>query len=59
MHVSDNNGNSDQHLGIGYGSVNWKNVAKAVKKAGYDKVIMVESVNHVEESLEKLEQLFT
>jgi len=59
MHVSDNNGSSDQHLGVGYGTINWKNVAEAVKKTGYGNVIMLESIDHIEESLQKLRKLFT
>jgi len=59
MHVSDNNGIQDSHLGIGYGTVNWTSVAKAIKKVGYDNVIMLESIEHVEESLQTLRKLLT
>lgn len=59
MHVSDNDGTYDSHLGIGYGSVDWASVAKAIKKVGYNNVIMLESVEHVEESLQTLRKLFT
>ena len=59
IHVSDNNGLNDMHLGIGYGIVDWASVAKAVKKVGYGNVIMLESIEHVKESLQTLRKFFT
>jgi len=59
MHVSDNDGAEDLHLGIGYGTIDWEGVAKAVKEAKYGNVIMLESVEYVEESLQTLRKLFT
>lgn len=59
MHVSDNDGIQDIHLGIGHGTVNWASVAEAVKKIGYSDVIILESIEHVEESLQTLRKLFT
>ena len=58
MHVSDNAGESDQHLGIGYGKIYWKKFAETLKEIAYDKTIIVESMEHVEESLQRLRQLF-
>jgi sugar phosphate isomerase/epimerase len=58
MHVSDNDGASDLHLGIGYGSIDWENVAKLVKKAEYGNLIIIESTEHVEESIQFLRRLF-
>jgi len=57
MHVSDNDGKSDQHLGIGYGTVDWKRFAALVKDISYDKAIVVESVEHAEQSVAALEKL--
>ena len=57
IHASDNMGKMDQHLGIGYGKINWKQFGKTLRDIAYDKIITVESVEHVEESLEKLIQL--
>ncbi|MEM2911720.1 MAG: sugar phosphate isomerase/epimerase family protein [Candidatus Bathyarchaeia archaeon] len=57
IHAHDNNGKEDQHLGIGYGTINWEKIAKLLKKTSYDKTIVVESVEHVAESLQKLEAL--
>jgi len=59
IHVSDNHGTQDVHLGIGYGTVNWASIAEAVKKMEYRGTIMLESIEHVEESLQKLRKLFT
>jgi len=58
MHVSDNDGANDLHLGIGYGNIDWENVAKMVKEAEYSNLIMVESAEHVKESLQVLRKLF-
>jgi sugar phosphate isomerase/epimerase len=57
IHVSDNMGEVDQHLGIGYGRINWQRFAETLKQIGYDKTVIVESIEHVEESLQKLKQL--
>lgn len=56
VHVSDNDGRSDLHLGIGYGTVKWQEVAGLLKKCNAP--IILESVSHVEESLEKMRKLF-
>lgn len=58
VHASDNKGNHDAHLGIGYGTVNWTNVAKALKQIGYCGIVMLESVEHIEESLRRLQKIF-
>jgi sugar phosphate isomerase/epimerase len=58
IHAHDNNGKSDQHLGIGYGTVDWKKIANLLKRISYDKVVIIESVEHIEESVHKLRQLF-
>lgn len=59
VHASDNDGAGDRHLGIGYGTVDWNSVAKALAKVKYNGLIILESVEHVEESLRKLQKLFT
>ncbi|MEM3626493.1 MAG: sugar phosphate isomerase/epimerase family protein [Candidatus Bathyarchaeia archaeon] len=56
IHVSDNDGRDDQHLGVGYGTVDWQEVAGLLKHIGYNKVIVVESIEHVEESILRLKQ---
>jgi len=58
MHVSDNKGDRDLHLGIGYGNIDWNAFAKLVKAADYGNLIMIESTEHIEESLQLLRELF-
>jgi len=58
MHVSDNDGANDLHLGIGYGSIDWASVAKLVKEAEYGNLIIIESTEHVKESVQFLRRLF-
>ena len=58
IHVSDNYGANDVHLGIGYGNIDWENVAKTVKDAEYGNLIVLESTEHVDESLQFLRKLF-
>ncbi|MEM2971159.1 MAG: sugar phosphate isomerase/epimerase family protein [Candidatus Bathyarchaeia archaeon] len=58
IHAHDNNGRSDQHLGIGYGTINWKSFGDMLKDIGYDKVVVVESVEHVKESIRRLKEMF-
>ncbi|MFQ6074143.1 MAG: sugar phosphate isomerase/epimerase family protein [Candidatus Bathyarchaeia archaeon] len=58
VHASDNKGNYDAHLGIGYGTVNWTSVAKALKRIGYNGTVILESMKHVEESLQRLQKIF-
>jgi len=60
MHISDNMGEHDQHLGIGYGKIDWQQFAETLREIAYDKTIIietVESMENVKESLQKLQQL--
>lgn len=57
VHASDNDGTHDSHLGIGYGNIDWEGTAKMIKEVGYDRVVMLESVEHVKESLQTLQRL--
>ena len=59
MHVSDNDGANDLHMGIGQGSIDWEKVARLVKAADYGNLIVTESTDHIEESLQVLGRLFT
>ena len=58
LHLSDNMGESDQHLGIGYGKIDWEQLAAQLKQISFNGIIMIESVFNVPESLTKLRQLF-
>jgi sugar phosphate isomerase/epimerase len=55
--VSDNDGKSDQHLGVGRGTVNWGGLVSLLKELSYDRTVVIESVEHVGESLRKLKKL--
>lgn len=57
IHASDNMGENDQHLGIGDGKIDWQLFAKILREIAYDKMVMVESTEHVKESLQKLRKL--
>ena len=57
LHLSDNMGENDQHLGIGYGKIDWEQLAAQLKQIRFDGIIMIESVFNVPESLTKLRQL--
>jgi sugar phosphate isomerase/epimerase len=57
IHASDNNGLDDQHLGIGEGKIDYKWFQQSLKKMGYDKSVIVESMTNVPESIQKLKQL--
>jgi sugar phosphate isomerase/epimerase len=57
IHAHDNDGRGDQHLGIGYGTVNWKAFAVMLRDMSYDGTVVVESVEHVEESITRLKAL--
>jgi len=59
IHAHDNYGIEDLHLGIGYGNIPWTEVAEAIKKSEYHGTVMLESVDHVGESLQTLRKLFT
>lgn len=58
MHVSDNDGKSDLHWGIGRGTVNWKSFVEKTRETGFDGIIMLESVENVDEGLRKLREFF-
>jgi sugar phosphate isomerase/epimerase len=57
IHVSDNTGENDQHLGLGYGKIDWTRFAQTLKDIDYDKTLIIESVERVQESVQKLKQL--
>lgn len=59
VHAHDNHGKSDEHLGVGYGNIDWEMVAKHLKRAFFDRTVIVESVEHIDESIHRLEQLLS
>ena len=57
LHLSDNMGEQDQHLGIGYGKIDWESIAQSLNRINFSGTIMIESVFNVPESLAKLRHL--
>jgi sugar phosphate isomerase/epimerase len=57
VHAHDNRGKSDEHLGIGYGTIDWDNVAANLKRVSFNRVVMIESIEHIDESIERLKTL--
>jgi len=58
VHISDNEGKYDSHRGIGYGKIDWNAVAKALKNINFKGIVMLESVDHIPESIQTMRQLF-
>ena len=58
IHINDNDGKTDQHLGIGLGTVYWQEVLQLLDRISYDKIVVVESISHVKESVDKLRSNF-
>jgi sugar phosphate isomerase/epimerase len=57
IHASNNNGVEDQHNSISDGNINYDWFAQTLKKIGYDKSVIVESMTNVSESIQRLKQL--
>jgi len=57
MHLSDNMGENDQHLGIGYGKIDWLQFAETLREIAYNKNIIIEVMEHVQESLQKIREM--
>ena len=57
FHLSDNAGEVDQHLGIGYGKIDWQDFIAKIRHIDFKGIAMVESVFNVEESFSRLKQL--
>ena len=57
IHAHDNKGESDQHLEIGGGNVDWKKIAPYLKNISYAHTISVESINNVQQSISNLRDL--
>jgi sugar phosphate isomerase/epimerase len=57
IHASDNDGVEDQHFGIGQGKIDYDWFAETIRKMGYDKSVIIESITDVTQSIQKLTQL--
>jgi len=57
IHASNNDGSEDQHFGVEDGNIDYVWFAETLKKIGYDKSVIVESMHKVPESIQKLKHL--
>jgi Sugar phosphate isomerases/epimerases len=57
VHASNNYGEQDEHNGVEDGNIDYNQFAQGLKRIGYDKWVMVESIKKVPESIAKLKQL--
>ncbi len=57
VHVSDNNGQMDEHLEIGRGSIDWGRIIQMIRGADFDGWIVIESFKGIRESMKRLEGL--
>ncbi len=44
IHASNNDGSEDQHYGVEDGNIDYNWFAETLKKIGYDKIVIVESM---------------
>lgn len=58
VHVSDNMGEVDNHFGIGHGKIDFQKIAKTLLQIGYSGTVIIESGDHIEESIETMQKLF-
>lgn len=56
VHVSDNHGESDEHLPIGEGSIDWQKALNALKNIGYSGWVTIESYVDIRKSLDYLKK---
>jgi sugar phosphate isomerase/epimerase len=45
VHVSDNDGRTNEHLALGKGTIDWEGVFTALRKHGYDGYIAIDIGN--------------
>jgi sugar phosphate isomerase/epimerase len=57
IHASNNDGSEDQHYGVEDGNIDYNWFAETLNKIGYDKIVIVESMHKVPESIKKLKHL--
>ena len=63
VHISDNHGKKDEHLGVGQGNINFKKFITQLNHAGYDESITFEifseNTNDLLDSREKISSMVT
>jgi sugar phosphate isomerase/epimerase len=57
IHASNNDGSGDKHNGVLDGNIDYEKFAQNLKRIGYDKTVVVESIRGIPESIAKLKQL--
>jgi sugar phosphate isomerase/epimerase len=57
IHASNNYGEQDDHNGVEDGTIDYGQFVENLRRIGYDKWVMVESIKKVPESIAKLKQL--
>ncbi len=57
VHVSDNDGETDGHLPIGDGTIDWEESINALKNMGFSGWIVIESYSKIAESIDYLRRL--
>jgi len=57
IHAHDNHGRFDEHNAIGHGTVNWQRIASKLSRLNYDGSVIIESIEKVSESLNKIRRL--
>ena len=57
VHVSDNFGETDQHLPLGEGNINWRRVIDALSNADYHGWLVIESYEKMTQSIDYLKNL--
>ena len=56
IHASNNYGNDDQHNGVDEGTIDFVSFTENLKKIGYDKTVIVESITNVSQSIARLKR---
>ncbi|MCP8307874.1 MAG: sugar phosphate isomerase/epimerase [archaeon] len=59
IHVHDNNGMRDEHLGIGDGSIDWDDFADQIMELDFRGIYIVESVEKPYESIARLREMLS
>ncbi|MFA9495760.1 MAG: sugar phosphate isomerase/epimerase family protein [Candidatus Bathyarchaeota archaeon] len=57
VHVSDNEGETDSHLPIGEGTIDWEETMGALKRIGFKGWVVIESYSKIGESIDYLRRL--
>ena len=55
--MSDNEGETDSHLPIGEGTIDWEETMEALKKIGFNGWVVIESYSKIGESIDYLRRL--